>query len=340
MRQRWIGLCGLLVVALVVGCSKKTPELVPAELTAAQLAVVHRLGLDAERIAELEAKPLYEFDERDVHDYLAFVQETIPDLRERVVFLGRKNIGQPYSLHLLGESPFEPYDPQPLYCLDKSDCVVFSEHTYAMALSRDWPTFFRMLQRIRYRDGQIGVATRNHYTEADWNVNNSWLVEDISEWLAGDDAIRFNTKFDRASFLNKTFGVASNYAPQPMEVVFVPMEKVAEIEHLLQPGDFVNVMRGRHGGYWAGHVGMITVGPDGTRNFLHSTPPRVVEEPLAGYIEKNMKRIPKLEKENKARLYGFKFLRLHDDPLANLREIDGPEAPRMAIPLAGSLDGN
>jgi hypothetical protein len=42
-----------------------------------------------------------------------------------------------------------------------------------------------MLQRIRYRDGVIGVATRNHYTEMDWNVANRWLVTDISADLAG-----------------------------------------------------------------------------------------------------------------------------------------------------------
>ena len=87
---------------------------------------------------------------------------TEPDLRKRILHLARKNIGQPYELYLLGEMPFEPYDPQPIYCLGKSDCLVFTEHTYAMALSHNWPSFMRMLQRIRYRDGHLGVATRNH----------------------------------------------------------------------------------------------------------------------------------------------------------------------------------
>ena len=55
-----------------------------------------------------------------------------------------------------------------------------------MALSHNWPGFMQMLQRIRYRDGQLGVATRNHYTEADWNISNRWLVEDITAELAGE----------------------------------------------------------------------------------------------------------------------------------------------------------
>src|SRR3990172_3362680 len=114
-------------------------------------------------------KPLYEFSEAEIGAYIKHLQASEPDLRKRIVHLARKNIGQPYDIYLLGEMPFETYDPQPMYCLAKSDCLVFSEHTYAMALSGGWPAFMKMLQRIRYRDGQIGVATRNHYTEADWN---------------------------------------------------------------------------------------------------------------------------------------------------------------------------
>ena len=34
----------------------------------------------------------------------------------------------------------------------------------------------------------------------------------------------------------------------------------------------------------------------------------------------------------KQRLVGFKFLRLADDPLAQLRQLDGPDAPRVTLP--------
>ena len=162
-----------------------------ATLDAEQTATCKKLGLDANEIAKLVDKPLYKFTEAEVDKYLKFLSATEPDLRKRIVHLARKNIGQPYELYLLGEMPFEPYDPQPIYCLGKSDCLVFTEHTYAMALSHNWPSFMKMLQRIRYRDGQLGVATRNHYTEADWNISNGWLVEDITAKLAGDTAVKF-----------------------------------------------------------------------------------------------------------------------------------------------------
>ncbi|HVT29971.1 MAG TPA: N-acetylmuramoyl-L-alanine amidase-like domain-containing protein, partial [Lacipirellulaceae bacterium] len=154
-------------------------------LTPKQKAACKRMGLDKNEIAKLVDKPLYKCSEGEVDKYLRFLSATEPNLRTRVVQLARKNIGQPYELFLLGEMPFETYDPQPIYCLSKSDCLVFTEHTYAMALSHDWPSFMRMLQRIRYRDGQLGVATRNHYTEADWNISNRWLVKDITKELAG-----------------------------------------------------------------------------------------------------------------------------------------------------------
>ena len=124
-------------------------------------------------LAPLLAKPLYQFNETETGFYLGHLQATEPDLRKRIVHLARKNIGQPYDIYLLGELPFETYDPQPIYCLTKSDCLVFTEHVYAMALSRDWTGFMRLLQRIRYRDGRLGVATRNHYTEVNCDSYNS-----------------------------------------------------------------------------------------------------------------------------------------------------------------------
>jgi hypothetical protein len=81
-------------------------------------------------------------------------------LRKRIAAIGRQNIGQQYKLNLLGEFPYQLHDTLPMFSLEQSDCVVFAEHTYAMALSQSWEEFFWMLQRIRYKDGVVGVATR------------------------------------------------------------------------------------------------------------------------------------------------------------------------------------
>lgn len=286
------------------------------------------------QLYELENKKLYRFDERDLDFYLGHVQKTTPSLRERVMHFGRKNIGQDYELYLLGEAPFEPWDSQPLYSLDKSDCVVFAEHTYAMALSHDWQSFFAMLQRIRYENGEIGVTTRNHYTEADWNVNNGWLVTDISRELAGEGSRYYKQTVNKQRFFKNRYGLDTDIPNESIEVDYVPYELVSQIEDQLQSGDFVNVIVGKEdGSAWATHVGLIAIDEDdGTVNFLHSTPPQVKEQPLAEYISDAVEKIEERKEEDKAYLWGFKFLRLNDDPIANLKEIDGPDAPVIKIP--------
>ena len=109
-----------------------------------------------------------------------------PDLRKRIAAIGApEHRPAVHAATCWASIPFELHDSLPMFSLENSDCVVFAEHTYAMALSQSWEEFFWMLQRIRYKDGVIGVATRNHYTEVDWNINNSWLVTDISAELAG-----------------------------------------------------------------------------------------------------------------------------------------------------------
>ncbi len=327
----WIASCALVRTASEEERPMRVTE--PAASAERQAEIAERLGLDAGMIADLERRPLYTFEEKEVDVYLTYLQEAIPDFRDRVVHLGRKNLGQPYSLHLLGEFPFETYDPLPLYNLRESDCVVFAEHTYAMALANDWPSFFATLQRIRYAEGEIGVVTRNHYTESDWNPNNAWLVEDISAQLAGEDVVHFRQTLRRSNFLSNRYGLERDIPDRTWNDVYVPHQMVPEIEDQLQPGDFVNVMVGHSSaGAYATHVGMITRGEDGTLNFLHSTSPRVREEPFADYIQRYVDSEERRRERERPVLYGFKFLRLRENPMENLRQIDGEEAPRVTFP--------
>ena len=295
-------------------------------------------------LASLENKPLYEFSEAEVGAYIKHLQATEPSLRKRIVHLARKNLGQPYDIYLLGEMPFETYDPQPIYCLAKSDCVVFGEHAYAMALTGDWPAFMKMLQRIRYRDGQIGVATRNHYTEADWVKSNHWLVRDVTQEIAGERGVAFDERIDRAKFLKGRYGLAVDIPVEIHHDLYLPYTEVDRAAEQLEDGDFVNICRGVvkpgnspaeaiPGSVFVGHVGFVAHGPDGTLHMIHSTTPQVREEPLAEYIARSIAGAAELDAAGKPRLVGFKFLRLEDAPLANLRKLDGPGAPRVSLPL-------
>ncbi len=250
---------------------------------------------------------------------------------------------------MLGELPFEPYDPQPIYCLSKSDCLVFTEHTYAMALSHNWPGFMRLLQRIRYRDGQLGVATRNHYTEADWNVSNRWLVEDITAQLAGDTGVKFHEAIDRSKFFKSRYGLTIKVPVEQHDDLYLPYEQIGRAKSQLHDGDFVNIVRATvkkgaaenpifGGNAFVGHVGLIAHGENGKVHMIHSSEPKVREEPIDQYIARSTKDLAAKDAAGKARLVGFKFLRLRDDPLKNLRAIDGAEAPRVTLPGGGELN--
>lgn len=306
-------LAPLALSLMLAGCAYRPPAPRPIEPTAAQLEAARRVGLEADQLADLLSKPLYRMQPAEVGRFLAWQQLHEPNLRKRVAALARKNIGQPYELFLLGEFPYETYDTQPLFSLAKSDCVVFVEHTYAMALSASWEEFFWMLQRIRYRDGVIGTATRNHYTEADWNVANRWLVTDVTAAL-GAPTQPYQQRIDRQAFLLKQFKLQRDIPVQPFDDAYIDKRDVAAVEAQLQDGDFVNVISGRNGNHYASHVGLIVTGTDGTRRLLHSAEPQVREETLQGFIARMAERDARQAGQNKATLSGFKFLRLNDNP--------------------------
>ncbi|GAB4191683.1 MAG: hypothetical protein Kow00105_05730 [Phycisphaeraceae bacterium] len=338
--------------------AEQEPEPERVELTQKQRNICEQLGIDADLLTSLINKPLYEFSEAEVDTYLRYLNAFEPKLRDRVRHLARKNIGQPYEIYLLGEMPFEHYDPQPLYCLTKSDCLVFCEHTYAMALSSNWEQFIRMLQRIRYANGRIGVATRNHFTESDWNISNAWLVRDITAELARQRGVRFVQKVDRARFLRTRYGLETDIPVQEHEDVYLPFEYIDQAKPRLRDGDFVNIVRGRPakddekknespegkemknvfgGSAWVGHTGMIVLGDDGQVHLIHSAKPCVREEPIDEYIRAATENLDERDAAGKPRLLGFKFLRLHNDPIGNLRRLDGPQAPRVTLPESGLL---
>ena len=71
----------------------------------------------------------------------------------------------------------------------------------------------------------------------------------------------------------------------------------------------------RDGQYWASHVGLVVLGPDGERHFLHSSEPQVREETFESFIARAAAREERNRREGKHGqvLAGFKFLRLNDD---------------------------
>jgi hypothetical protein len=251
----------------------------------------------------LEAAPLYSFSEVEVDQYLKMLVKKEPDPIKRLIHLARKDIGQPYEIYLLGEYPYETYDPDPMYCLSKSDCVTFVEHTYAMALSSDWPTFFKTLQRLRYKDGKVGMLTRNHESVADWDPNNAWLFDDITKSLGdGNQHVPLTLNWQPAKFF-KQFGIGQNLPPVHVTSAYIPKDKIPGILKDLKEGDIVHIVRGNPKEQYVGHFGLVAFGPKGEINMIHSAEPAVREQAILNYIEKN-----------REKTLGMKFLRPKPNP--------------------------
>jgi hypothetical protein len=303
-------LASLLLASAALGGCATAPAPRPAVPAPAPVAAATPAPLEV-----LLQKQIFQMTPVEAGRYIAHIHQAQPDLRKRIAAIGRKNIGQPYSLNLLGEFPFEVHDQLPMFSLVESDCVVFAEHTYAMALSQSWEEFFWMLQRIRYRDGVIGVATRNHYTEVDWNIANRWLLTDISAELSGPTGPRYPLTVDRSTFLKTRHGTERSIPVQNSIEAFVARDNVGAVAAQLQEGDFVNVISTRNGAYWASHVGMVVLGPNGERHFLHSSEPQVREETFASFIARAAAREADNARagRNGQKLAGFKFLRLNEN---------------------------
>ncbi len=259
-------------------------------------------------------RQLFQMAPTEVDRFIASMHGAEPDLRKRISTIGRRNIGQPYKLNLLGEFPYQLHDALPMFSLEYSDCVVFVEHTYAMALSRSWEEFFWMLQRIRYKDGIIGVASRNHYTEVDWNINNRWLVSDVTAALAGPDALSYAMTVDRSSFLRTTHRTVHEVPVQTSRETFMSPQTLLKILPQLHDGDMLNVVSVRDGKHGVSHVGLIAIDADGRRNFLNSAEPQVREESVDQFFARYAEREARNARDgrNGLKLAGFKVLRLNE----------------------------
>ena len=244
---------------------------------------------------------LGDLDDPEVGALIRSMNQDKMGLRQRLEWITLCSLGTDYVLGPLGEGPDGKVDTDPLWDFKRADCVTFVEQTYALALARDWRDFTEILRRIRYRGGEIGFATRNHYTVPDWLPANRWLLRDISKELAGERAVVMKKGISKRDFFERS-GMAEAGAGIPdatQSTVYVPRDVIPDIAEQLKTGDLVIWITGRPA-IFASHVGMAISTDKGTvvRHASQSAE-KVTEDVLADYAR---------EKEW---LVGMKFARLH-----------------------------
>jgi hypothetical protein len=215
-------------------------------------------------------------------------------LADRFVQASALFLGTTYDDGPLGEGAVGGPDPDPRVRFDRVDCVTYLEQSLALAvvsppLAKSVPMqdpFLAVLDRIRYRDGQVSYANRNHFMSIDWIPANAWLVSDVTDSLAPDATVEVTRTIDRAAFLT-----AHGVAPRPgvddartFATRIIPRDRVASVAPSIRNGELI-FWAGKKDGILIVHTGLAVRNADGVLLFRHasSRAGKVTEEPLADY---------------------------------------------------------
>jgi len=148
----------------------------------------------------------------------------------RLEAIVRASLGTPYADGPLGEGPAGEHDTDPLIDLTRVDGGTFVAQTAAVAKCDAYDAATAFLQGIRYADGEIGFARRNHFMIADWVRNNAW-VADITAKLgvATESLTRTISKRDFFERV-KAPGLGEDTPDKPVTIQYIPTADVAEAE--------------------------------------------------------------------------------------------------------------
>ncbi len=227
--------------------------------------------------------PIHLMSPGQLDRFLAETYASPANLNARLRLVAESSLGQPHQADTLGEGNFDAHDPRPLVALDRSDARSFVEQTLAMSLSPDYPSFWLLLQRLRYRDGVIATANRNHNLVADWAPNNAWLLEDITRQLAEGMAwIPLHQVVRRRSMLLDTYGLDVAVPDEKFIDGFIPRVYLSKVLGELQSGDVVLVITGSDRQQFCEEMGVLVSRQSRDERPADQRNPSAVAPPVSG----------------------------------------------------------
>jgi len=221
-------------------------------------SIMQSLNLNA---ADTPRKPLFELSYIEIDHLLQDVGKKQMTITERINYFSELFLTTPYNLKCAGDGPYALLEAWPLVNFQETNCMVFCEHVLALSISDYWDNFFNNLQQIRYRDGFIGMKTRNHYTMADWFPQNKWLLNDVSAMVGG----KFTKQLTRTISHKKFFagkGIADTTDLLPdrkMTIDYVPLDALDDVEPNILIGDICALLYANKTDIFSAHMIMIAV---------------------------------------------------------------------------------
>jgi hypothetical protein len=196
---------------------------------------------------------------RQIDHLLTEESKTNKTITERMFIYSEYFLDMPYSWTCTGDGIDALYEPQPLVNFDSTNCMVYCEHVLALSISDSWDNFFNNLQQIRYKDGIIGMRTRNHYTMADWMPQNSWLLDDVTASIGAGSTRKLTRNISHKQFFeNKGIKDLRYVLPdRKIAIDYIPKEHLSEIKDGFKSGDIGVLIFSNLDNIFAAHMWMV-----------------------------------------------------------------------------------
>ena len=196
-------------------------------------------------------------------------------------FTGHSFLGAPYMNSPLGEDVAP--DSDPLIRFDAFDCTTFVETVLAGG-------DVNKLNKIRYKNGNVGFLNRNHFIESDWLINNADLVENVSARYA-DTAVR-HVVIDKQSWFKKVYNIDVYLEPVEIDLEYVPYHNVKDIKIdkmmiVLFVADKPKIHDNIGTDLAVFHMGLLF--PNGILRHASSEHKKVIDADFAEYVAERMK---------------------------------------------------
>ena len=165
-------------------------------------------------------------------------------LNNRINYFSKIFIGIPYgSIDYQKPKNVDSYKEvkdylfQPEYAVEfsKFDCVLYIETVLALSLTNGKNSlqefekdFANNLKKIRYVAGKDAYIYRNHFQSIDWNINNSWLVKDITHDLGVKGYIA-ECDIDKPEWLFKNSSFVRFINKDPASAIAARKQKILDM---------------------------------------------------------------------------------------------------------------
>ncbi|MEJ2052343.1 MAG: DUF1460 domain-containing protein [Calditrichaceae bacterium] len=204
-------------------------------------------------------KKFHQMNHREIDAIIRQTSESTMTVTQKMNLLSEFFLGMPYNIKCVGDGPYALFEPWPLVNFKETNCMAFCEHVLALAISDSWDNFFNNLQKIRYRDGLIGMKTRNHYTMADWLPQNKWLLQDVSVKVGGKYTKKLTrTISHRRFFSGKGLTDMSDVeADSAVTIDYIPIEDLPLVQVNLKTGDIITLIYANLNNIFAEHMVLV-----------------------------------------------------------------------------------